>query len=77
MSDFHQQAIEDVARAFDLSERYISHTLTEPYGRDDERIAYAVAQRERVRELEQALASIVRRFDEADEGTLHVRDGVA
>lgn len=77
MTDHREQAIRDVAAAFMLSTSYINDCLVKPYTCDDERIAYAVAQRMRVRELEAQLRCIVKRFDDADEGTLHVRDGVA
>lgn len=52
MTDHREQAIRDVAEAFMLSTSYINDCLVKPYTCDDDRIAYAVAQRERVRELE-------------------------
>jgi hypothetical protein len=53
MTDHREQAIRDVAAAFMLSTSYINDCLVKPYTCDDERIAYAVAQRESVLGLEQ------------------------
>lgn len=55
MTDYRDQAIRDVAEAFDLSTNYVTHCLTDPYGRDDDRIAYAVSRQERVLGLEARL----------------------
>lgn len=78
MSEFHEQAVRDVAEATHWSESTVRRALdgdTNYIGSDD--LTYAVSQRERVLQLEARMRSISRRFGDADNGTLHVRDGVA
>jgi len=63
MSDFHQQAIEDVARATNWSSDDIKLFIAQAetgYDRgSDKAFAYAVAQQERVLELEAKLQGIM------------------
>lgn len=57
MSDFHQQAIEDVADHFGYRTDYAAYCLRtdKPLSDEDYAFRYAVAQRERVLELEAEL----------------------
>src|SRR6185312_15018981 len=55
MSDFHQQAIEDVARAFNEDFETVAYAVLNPQYESMFSLRYAVAQRERVLEVEAAL----------------------
>jgi len=60
MSNFHQQAIEDVARAMGRSPGRLSYAIKNGgLGVKAKELAYAVAQRERVLELEAKLQGIM------------------
>ena len=70
MSDFHQQAIEDVARATNWSsddiKLFIAQAGTEYDDGSDKAFAYAVAQRERVLELEAIVTGLLRIYRDGD-----------
>ena len=63
MSDFHQQAIEDVAEAIGVDPLLIRNGAKKyPDGLS----AYAVAQRERVKELEAIVTGLLRIYRDGD-----------